>query len=179
MGEFNMSNEKHTLENIVNLKCCKGDVVYVLTNDSPKGYEESKVSKINLIRRDNTMIPKYKVPCVFDDWGGAYREFENHDFGVTIFTNIEDIEDVIKHGKILPTKLKRMQEYCNDGVHLKIDITMDYDRMVCFEYPKLCYQCPFKSDNCGFNKNNTETLEHETLRPDTCKLKLISLTDMM
>lgn len=80
----------------VELPCKVGDTIYILTNDSPTGIEESQVKKIELIKTQNKMKVRLTAPCVYDDWGGAKWEVGVNDFGKKAFLNRKEAERVLK-----------------------------------------------------------------------------------
>ena len=83
----------------VELPCKVGDVVYVLTSDSPTGFEESRVKRMTLSNFSGGMTIKFKIPCVYDDWGKAFWQFSSEDFGKTVFLTREDAEAEIERRK--------------------------------------------------------------------------------
>ena len=86
----------YLLENGVIVPPCKtGDTVYVLTFDSPTGIEKSKAKRLQIIERDDGTTVKIIVPCVFDDWGDAFRVFFPEDFGKTVFLTREQAEKAL------------------------------------------------------------------------------------
>lgn len=80
----------------VELPCKVGDTIYILTNDSPTGIEESQVKKIELIKTQSKTKIRLTVPCVYDDWGGAQWEIGVNDFGKTAFLTRKEAERVLK-----------------------------------------------------------------------------------
>ena len=86
----------YLLENGVVVPPCKaGDTVYVLTFDSPTGIEKSRAKRLQIIERDDGTTVKIIVPCVFDDWGDAFRVFFPEDFGKTVFLTKEQAEKAL------------------------------------------------------------------------------------
>ena len=80
----------------VELPCKVGDAIYILTNDSPTGIEESQVKKIELIKMQSKTKIRLTVPCVYDDWGSAQWEIGVNDFGKTAFLTREEAEKALK-----------------------------------------------------------------------------------
>ena len=80
----------------VELPCKVGDTMYILTNDSPTGIEESQVKKIELIKTQSKTKIRLTVPCVYDDWGSAQWEIGVNDFGKTAFLTREEAEKALK-----------------------------------------------------------------------------------
>lgn len=79
--------------------CKIGDALFVLTSDSPTGYE---VTRCTCIREklNSTGKPSYEVayaPCVFDDWGNTKWSFRPVDFGVKVFLNRQDVLNALKN----------------------------------------------------------------------------------
>lgn len=91
----------HLLANGVIVPPCKvGDVVYVITSDSPIGIEETRVSQIKIKVKENGKISyRISAPCVYDDWGEAHWTFCEFDFGKTVFLTREEAEQKLKEGK--------------------------------------------------------------------------------
>jgi len=81
------------------LPCKKGDRLFVLTSDSLTGVEETKAKRIVVIYRENGPCAKVMAPCVYDDWGGAFREFYPEDFGKTVFLTREEAEAALSKQK--------------------------------------------------------------------------------
>ena len=81
----------------VELPCKVGDTIYILTNDSPTGIEESQVKKIELIKTQNKTKLRLTAPCVYDDWGSAQWEIGVNDFGKTAFLTRKEAERVLKN----------------------------------------------------------------------------------
>ena len=75
--------------------CKVWQTVYVLTHDSPTGIEKSMVKRMLLQELQDGTTIKIIVPCVFDDWGNAVREFYPNDFGKTIFLTREQAEKAL------------------------------------------------------------------------------------
>ena len=83
---------------LVVLPCKKGDTLFVLTWDSLSGIEETKCRSISVINREDGVCAKITARCVYDDWGGAVREFFPEDFGKTVFLAREEAEAALKGG---------------------------------------------------------------------------------
>lgn len=77
-------------DNAVHLPCKKGDPLFVLTSDSPLGYEKTKCKKMTVVFREDGPAVKVTAPSVCDDWGGAVWEFYPEDFGIKVFTKESD-----------------------------------------------------------------------------------------
>lgn len=84
---------------LVMLPCKKGDPLFVLTSDSLSGIEETKCRSVSVINREDGPCAKITARCVYDDWGGAVREFYPEDFGKTVFMTIEEAEKALKGGE--------------------------------------------------------------------------------
>lgn len=80
------------------LPCKKGDTLFVLTSDSLSGIEETKCRSISVVNREDGPCAKVTAKCVYDDWGGAVREFFPEDFGKTVFLSREEAEAAMKGG---------------------------------------------------------------------------------
>ena len=78
---------------LIKFPCKVGDTVYVLTNDSPSGYEKTSVCSIRLTKNSYRVICK----CMFDDWGSARWEFTPQDFGKRYFLTEEAVEKALSH----------------------------------------------------------------------------------
>lgn len=84
---------------VVVLPCNVGDELYVLTSDSPLGYEKTKCKKITIGCRKGSRCAKISAPCVCDDWGSATWELYPKDFGVKVFLTKEEAEKVLERSK--------------------------------------------------------------------------------
>lgn len=82
-------------EGVIVPPCKVGDTVYVLTADSLTGIEKSRVKRMSLQELQDGTTIKIIVPCVFDDWGKAVREFHPEDFGKTVFLTREEAEKAL------------------------------------------------------------------------------------
>lgn len=96
----------------VELPCKVGDVVYVLTSDSPTGFEESRVKRMTLSNFNGGMTIKFKIPCVYDDWGKAFWQFSSEDFGKTVFLTKEEAEAELKKRMDEPPTVPDTAEHC-------------------------------------------------------------------
>lgn len=74
------------------LPCKVGDTLYILTNDSPNGIEESVCSRIVLGKKGL----RIQAPCIYDDWGNAKWNFKKTDFGKTVFLTRAEAETALK-----------------------------------------------------------------------------------
>lgn len=81
---------------VIVLPCKKGDELYVLTSDSPLGYEKVKCKKITIAYREDVPCAKIYAPCVYDDWGSATWAFYPEDFGAKVFLTREEAERALK-----------------------------------------------------------------------------------
>lgn len=88
----------YLLANGVIVPPCKvGDMVYVITADSPTGIEETKVSQIKVKVKENGKISyRISAPCVYDTWGEAHWTFCAFEFGKTVFLTKEEAEEKLK-----------------------------------------------------------------------------------
>lgn len=71
-------------------------------------------------------------------------------------------------------------KYDNNGIEIFIRCKLDYKHLKCFEYPKSCVNCPvgFATNNkCG--RNIPFRSEDYYKRPETCKLKKITMKDIL
>lgn len=77
-----------------------GQTVYVLTNDSPIGVEETKISQVVVRCKGNCKI-QYSIlaPCVYDDWGSAKWSFCENDFGGRFFLTRSEAEKALAERK--------------------------------------------------------------------------------
>ena len=84
----------HLLANGVIVPPCKvGDMVYVITSDSPTGIEETKVSQIKIkVKESGKISYRISAPCVFDTWGEAHWTFCAFEFGKAVFLTKEEAE---------------------------------------------------------------------------------------
>lgn len=77
---------------LLRLPCKVGDELYILTTDSLTGIEETKCKRIVVKKTRNGVKAKIIAPCMLDDWGGAFRELYNKDFGRIAFPTREEAE---------------------------------------------------------------------------------------
>lgn len=89
MGQWLRANMDGRL---VVLPCKKGDTLFVLTWDSLSGIEETKCRSISIINREDGPCAKITARCVYDDWGGAVREYFPEDFGKKVFLTRNEAE---------------------------------------------------------------------------------------
>lgn len=80
-------------ERLVVLPCKKGVNLFVITCDSPTGIEETKCNRVSVDRSGTAHI---FAKCVYDYWGGAYREFKTTDFGKTVFLTRQEAEKTLE-----------------------------------------------------------------------------------
>lgn len=73
-----------------------GQTVFVLSYDTQDGIEESKVKSIKAVKRNGEWTLRVHVPCVYDDWGGAYYKLFSEDFGKRAFLTREEAEAELK-----------------------------------------------------------------------------------
>lgn len=92
MGQWLLANMDGRL---VVMPCKKGDTLFVLTWDSLFGIEETKCKSISIVNREDGPCSKIIARCVYDDWGGAVREFFPEDFGKTVFLTREKAESAL------------------------------------------------------------------------------------
>lgn len=84
---------------VVILPCNVGDELYVLTSDSPLGYEKTKCKKITIGCRKGGRCVRISAPCVCDDWGSATWELYPKDFGVKVFLAKEEVEKALERSR--------------------------------------------------------------------------------
>lgn len=71
-------------------------------------------------------------------------------------------------------------KYSKDGAEIFIRCKLDYEHLKCFEFPESCSGCPvgFSTHNkCGRNVPWKPEDYHK--RPDTCKLKKVTMKDIL
>ena len=84
-------------EGVIVPPCKVGDVVYVITSDSPTGIEETKVSQIKIKVKENGKFSyRISAPCVYDTWGEPQWTFCAFEFGKTVFLTKEEAEEKLK-----------------------------------------------------------------------------------
>ncbi len=88
----------HLLANGVIVPPCKvGDMLYLTTCDSPTRIEETRVSQIKIIVKENGKISyRISAPCVYDTWGDAHWSICAFDFGKTVFLTKSQAEETLK-----------------------------------------------------------------------------------
>lgn len=72
--------------------CKVGDAIYILTADSPMGIEETKITKIELVKNSYSI----QAPCVYDDWGKARWKFSKKDLNVRCFLTREEAKAALQ-----------------------------------------------------------------------------------
>lgn len=78
---------------LLKLPCTVGDTLFVLTEDSPIGIEETKCKSIVFNSKNNFIV---YAPCQYDDWGRAKWRFKKSHFGKTVFLTKEEAEAALK-----------------------------------------------------------------------------------
>ncbi len=78
---------------LLKLPCAVGDTLYVLTEDSLDGIEETKCQSIVLLSKAKLIV---YAPCQHDDWGGAKWRFKITDFYKKVFLTREEAEAALK-----------------------------------------------------------------------------------
>ena len=66
--------------------CKVGDILFVITPDSPIGIETTKCIRLSIDKRGI----KIQAPAVHDDWGNAKWNFKPIDFGKKVFLDFEE-----------------------------------------------------------------------------------------
>lgn len=74
------------------MPCKIGDLLYVLTNDSPTGIEETNCSMIRININGIEII----APCQYDNWGSAKWYFKQKDIGRVVFLSLEEANEALK-----------------------------------------------------------------------------------
>lgn len=77
---------------LLKMPCEIGDLLYVLTNDSPTGIEETNCSMIRIIKNGIEII----APCQYDDWGSAKWYFKQKDIGKVVFLSLEEANKALR-----------------------------------------------------------------------------------
>ncbi len=83
-------------ERLLKLPCKVGDMLYILTEDSPTGFEETKCQSIVFYSKSNFVV---YAPCQYDDWGNAKWKLKRKDFGKTAFLTKLEAEQVLEERK--------------------------------------------------------------------------------
>lgn len=78
---------------LLKLPCAVGDMLFVLTEDSPTGIEETRCKSIVFNSKNNFIV---YAPCQYDDWGQAKWRFKKSHFGKTVFLSKESAEAALK-----------------------------------------------------------------------------------
>lgn len=78
---------------LLELPCAVGDALYVLTEDSPYGIEETKCQSIVLHSKTKFIVYAH---CLYDDWGSAKWRFKISDFGKTVFLSREEAKKALE-----------------------------------------------------------------------------------
>lgn len=92
-ADFLMSN------GIVVLPCNKGDELYVLTSDSPLGYEKVKCKRITIVYTEDVPCAKIYASSVYDDWEVATWVFYSEAFGSKVFLTRGEAEKALNNQK--------------------------------------------------------------------------------
>ncbi len=77
---------------LLKLPCKVGDVIYVLTNDSPTGIERTVCERISVTKKGVLVQAK----CQYDDWGNAKWNLKSKDFGKTVLLTQAEAEEALK-----------------------------------------------------------------------------------
>ena len=78
------------LKELCDAKRLIGKTIFKLTTNSPCGYEQTSVRKVQLTK--NTI--KLYAKCICDDWGNAQWEFTLDDIGKTVFLTKKELENI-------------------------------------------------------------------------------------
>lgn len=78
---------------LLRLPCEIGDILYILTDDSPTRFEETKCQSIVFYSKNNFVV---YAPCQYDDWGNAKWKLKRKDFGKTVFLTRQEAEQALK-----------------------------------------------------------------------------------
>ena len=92
-GEASHAEEHGNNALCTSVPCKTGNTLFVLTSDSPLGYEATICTRIR-VRNDSTGNPSHEVayaPSIFADWGEWVLKPE--DFGIKVFLNQQDAEN--------------------------------------------------------------------------------------
>lgn len=92
-GEAGHAEEHGNNAPCTSVPCKTGNTLFVLTSDSPLGYEATICTRIR-VRNNSTGNPSYEVayaPSIFADWGEWVLKPE--DFGIKVFLNQQDAEN--------------------------------------------------------------------------------------
>lgn len=80
-------------ERLLKLPCKVGDMLYILTEDSPTGFEETKCQSIVFYSKSNFVV---YAPYQYDDWGNAKWKLKRKDFGKTAFLTKLEAEQALE-----------------------------------------------------------------------------------
>lgn len=72
--------------------CKVGDILFVITPDSPIGIETTKCIRLSIDKRGI----KIQAPAVHDDWGNAKWNFKPIDFGKKVFLDFEEAKKALR-----------------------------------------------------------------------------------
>lgn len=78
---------------LLKMPCVVGDTLYVLTEDSLNGIEETKCQSIVLLSQTKIIV---YAPCNCDDWGGAKWRFKITDFDKNVFLTRSEAEQAVE-----------------------------------------------------------------------------------
>ena len=85
LAEYEDLEEKGKL---LKLPCAIGDKLYILTDDSPTGIEETVCEKIIVFKNNFKII----APCQYDNWGKAKWILKSSKFEKIVFLSQEEDE---------------------------------------------------------------------------------------
>lgn len=92
LAEYEDLEEKGKL---LKLPCAIGDKLYILTDDSPTGIEETVCEKIIVFKNNFKII----APCQYDNWGKAKWILKSSKFEKIVFLSQEEAEAALKKRK--------------------------------------------------------------------------------
>lgn len=92
LGSYEDAEEKGKL---MILPCKRGDILYVLTCDSPTGIEKTKCENIYINKKNELVII---APSIYDDWGNAKWNFKCSDFDKRVFLSQIKAEQAYERG---------------------------------------------------------------------------------
>ena len=81
---------------LLKLPCKVEDMLYILTDDSPTGLEETKCQSIVFYSKNNFVV---YAPCQYDDWGSAKWKLKRKDFDKTVFLTKPEAERALAERK--------------------------------------------------------------------------------
>ena len=89
LAEYETAEEEGRL---VVFPCKVGDILFVITPDSPIGIETTKCIRLSIDKRGI----KIQAPAVHDDWGNAKWNFKPIDFGKKVFLDFEEAKKALR-----------------------------------------------------------------------------------